>query len=391
MRGRACPGRSATCCRPRRASRCSSSTPKGSSRCPAARGRASASSTRTVPRGLRVRSPARSTSSCSVRTSAATPAATRGCRSSRRRCASRRSRPATCTRTTCAGRGCRTRSSRSGTARRSTAASASGAGTTSRVLLSPAEMLERLPRDAALRTREIADRCVFDLTQELGYRYPDFSDGVDPADVQLRAICEPRVRRALRGRERAQAARARAARRRARAHRAARSRRVLPAPLGGARARARVRARGARPGQPAPRAAAGPRARVERRLDRLLPDGPLARRPVEAGLSLGRFINDEMVAVPDIDLDFPRDIREKLIVRVTERYGRERAALVATLRDLPQPRRDPRRRQGARAAVRRSSSGSRASPTAGTRRASARSSTACRAGTPARAGKRSAR
>ena len=52
--------------------------------------------------------------------------------------------------------------------------------------------------------------------------------------------------------------------------------------------------------------------------------------PVEAGLSLGRFINDEMVAVPDIDLDFPREIREKLIVRVTERYGREHAALVAS-------------------------------------------------------------
>jgi len=34
--------------------------------------------------------------------------------------------------------------------------------------------------------------------------------------------------------------------------------------------------------------------------------------------------------VPDIDLDFPRDIREKLIVAVTERYGRERAALVAS-------------------------------------------------------------
>ena len=52
--------------------------------------------------------------------------------------------------------------------------------------------------------------------------------------------------------------------------------------------------------------------------------------PVAAGLSLGRFINDEMVAAPDIDLDFPRDIREKLIVRVTERYGREHAALVAS-------------------------------------------------------------
>jgi error-prone DNA polymerase len=34
--------------------------------------------------------------------------------------------------------------------------------------------------------------------------------------------------------------------------------------------------------------------------------------------------------VPDIDLDFPRDIREKLIVAVTERYGREHAALVAS-------------------------------------------------------------
>src|SRR5438034_6805650 len=51
-------------------------------------------------------------------------------------------------------------------------------------------MEDRLPRDAAARTREVADRCTFDLTQELGYRYPDFSDGPDPADVQLRAICE---------------------------------------------------------------------------------------------------------------------------------------------------------------------------------------------------------
>ena len=34
--------------------------------------------------------------------------------------------------------------------------------------------------------------------------------------------------------------------------------------------------------------------------------------------------------MPDIDLDFPRDIREKLIVGVTERYGREHAALVAS-------------------------------------------------------------
>ena len=38
--------------------------------------------------------------------------------------------------------------------------------------------------------------------------------------------------------------------------------------------------------------------------------------PVEADLSLGRFLNRELASVPDIDLDFPRDIREQLIVRV---------------------------------------------------------------------------
>src|ERR671923_995405 len=52
--------------------------------------------------------------------------------------------------------------------------------------------------------------------------------------------------------------------------------------------------------------------------------------PVAADLSLGRFLNRELASVPDIDLDFPREIREKLIVRVTERYGREHAALVAS-------------------------------------------------------------
>src|SRR5207342_308424 len=38
--------------------------------------------------------------------------------------------------------------------------------------------------------------------------------------------------------------------------------------------------------------------------------------PVQADLPLGRFLNRELVSVPDIDLDFPRDIREKLIVGV---------------------------------------------------------------------------
>src|SRR5439155_21180123 len=52
--------------------------------------------------------------------------------------------------------------------------------------------------------------------------------------------------------------------------------------------------------------------------------------PVKNGLFLGRFLNEEITALPDIDLDFPRDIREKLIPRVHDRYGPERAALVAS-------------------------------------------------------------
>ena len=51
--------------------------------------------------------------------------------------------------------------------------------------------------------------------------------------------------------------------------------------------------------------------------------------PVRNGLFLGRFLNEEITEAPDIDLDFPRDIREKLIPRIHERYGGERSALVA--------------------------------------------------------------
>ena len=41
-----------------------------------------------------------------------------------------------------------------------------------------------------LRTAEIAAGLAFDLTEELGYRYPDFSEGFDTPDGQLREVCE---------------------------------------------------------------------------------------------------------------------------------------------------------------------------------------------------------
>ena len=40
---------------------------------------------------------------------------------------------------------------------------------------------------------------------------------------------------------------------------------------------------------------------------------------------------DELASVPDIDLDFPRNIREELILRVHEKYGWERAALTGMI------------------------------------------------------------
>ncbi len=54
--------------------------------------------------------------------------------------------------------------------------------------------------------------------------------------------------------------------------------------------------------------------------------------PVEKNLFSARFLNEEVnedTVAPDIDLDFPRDIREKLIPRVHDRYGADRSALVA--------------------------------------------------------------
>src|SRR5262249_36808179 len=51
--------------------------------------------------------------------------------------------------------------------------------------------------------------------------------------------------------------------------------------------------------------------------------------PIANELLIGRFLNEELTSLPDIDLDFPRDIREKLIPRVHERFGHDRSALVA--------------------------------------------------------------
>ena len=200
-------------------------------------------------------------------------------------------------------------------------------------LRSPEEMLERFSFDraAAERSAILAERLEFDLTEELGYRYPDFSDGEESAIRQLAGICHAAV-----------------------------SERYGPCDTvsqGQACARldgelalidelglagffllhhevlelARECAREVR-GTDSPRAFLPPGRGRGSSVGSIVCylTGLSHVDPVSNELSLGRFLNRELASVPDIDLDFPRDIREKLIVRVTERYGREHAALVAS-------------------------------------------------------------
>ena len=200
------------------------------------------------------------------------------------------------------------------------------------VLLPPAELLERFPddREAVARSGELAQRLEFDLTEELGYRYPDFSDGVEPAIVQLRALCD----RLFRERYASLNGHKRRARQRLDEELALIERIGLAGffllhweVLELAREVA-VEVRGSSVARQMLPPGRGRGSSVGSIVCYLT--GLSHVDPVEADLSLGRFLNDELSSVPDIDLDFPRDIREQLIVRVTEKYGREHAALVAT-------------------------------------------------------------
>jgi error-prone DNA polymerase len=200
------------------------------------------------------------------------------------------------------------------------------------VLLAPDAMAERLPddRDAVARTAELAERLEFDLTHELGYRYPDFSDRDEPAIAELARVCD----RAFEARYPSNTVLQGQARARLDEELA------LIADLGLAgffllhwevlELAADV-AREVR-GRDTPRHSLPPGRGRGSSVGSLVCylTGLSHVDPVEAGLSLGRFLNRELDSVPDIDLDFPRDIREKLIVALTERYGHEHAALVAS-------------------------------------------------------------
>jgi error-prone DNA polymerase len=209
------------------------------------------------------------------------------------------------------------------------------------VLASPAELEERFPldRDAVWRTGELAERLEFDLTEDLGYRYPDFSDTGEPAIVQLARVCD----RAFAERY-GDANTLRVPGSRSRHRTLARERLdeelKLIDELGLAgffllhwevlelARECAVEVRGGSVARNILPPGRGRGSSVGSIVCYLT--GLSHVDPVHAGLSLGRFLNREMASVPDIDLDFPRDIREKLIVAVCERYGHEHSALVAS-------------------------------------------------------------
>src|SRR4051812_38574087 len=201
-------------------------------------------------------------------------------------------------------------------------------GNSSHVLAPPEAMAERFTgyEDAVEESGRLAERLEFDLTHDLGYRYPGAED--PEADAKLAEICRARLGDRYTGRAALRKAGARLEQELELIRGLGLSgffilhrdllelaREVAAEVRGGSAARAVLP-----PGR-------GRGSSVSSIVCYLT--GLSHIDPVENDLFLGRFLNEELSALPDIDLDFPRDIREVLIPRVHERYGYERSGLVA--------------------------------------------------------------
>ncbi|HET8980667.1 MAG TPA: error-prone DNA polymerase [Solirubrobacteraceae bacterium] len=203
-------------------------------------------------------------------------------------------------------------------------------GNFSHVLASPEAMAARFAEhpEAVAETARLAAQLQFDLSSDLGYRYPGAEDG--EAMRTLTELCDVRARERYAGepvwiRERA-------------AGRLAEEMRIIEAlglpgffllhhDLLELAREVAVEVRGpdsARALLPPGRGRGSSVSSIVCYLTGLSHVDPIANE-----LLIGRFLNDELTSLPDIDLDFPRDIREKLIPRIHERYGHERSALVA--------------------------------------------------------------
>ena len=199
-------------------------------------------------------------------------------------------------------------------------------GNSSSALASPEAMAARFAEhpEAVHESGRLAERLTFDLTSDLGYSYPGAED--EHADRKLADVCAHRLdERYPRGHERA----------RARLdeelavirHLGLSGFFLLHRDMLELAREVAAEVRGAdevRAILPPGRGRGSSVASIVCYLTGLSHIDPLANE-----LHLGRFLNEDLTALPDIDLDFPRDIREVLIPRVHERYGHDRSALVA--------------------------------------------------------------
>ena len=201
-------------------------------------------------------------------------------------------------------------------------------GNSSHALAPPEAMAARFGEhpDAVAETERLAERLTFDLTSDLGYAYPGSED--PEADAKLAGICRDRVaERYPRGEARARAEARIEEELRVICHLGLAGFFLLHRDMLELAREVAVEVRGTdtvRSTLPPGRGRGSSVASIVCYLTGLSHIDPLANE-----LHLGRFLNEDLTALPDIDLDFPRDIREVLIPRVHERYGHDRSALVA--------------------------------------------------------------
>ena len=201
-------------------------------------------------------------------------------------------------------------------------------GNHTHALSAPAAMARRFADhpEAVAETLVLSEQLAFDLTRDLGYRYPGAEDL--HAEGRLSELCAHRLQERFSSSAR-------------RAHAQARLEEELAviSKLGLAgffvlhhdmlelarEVAAEVRGRESVRGLLAPGRGRG--SSVSSLVCYLI--GLSHIDPIANELALGRFLHEDLRGLPDIDLDFPRDVREVLIPRVHDRYGRDRAALVA--------------------------------------------------------------
>ncbi|HST68689.1 MAG TPA: error-prone DNA polymerase [Solirubrobacterales bacterium] len=201
-------------------------------------------------------------------------------------------------------------------------------GNSTSALTSPAAMTARFVEypEAVAETERLAERLRFDLTEQLGYRYPGSEDA--DADTELARVCNHHFGRRYAGSARLLEAQWRLEEELAIIRKLGLSGFfLLHRDLLELAREVAAEVRGPESARNVLPPGRGRGSSVSSIVCYLT--GLSHVDPVEADLFAGRFLNEETTTLPDIDLDFPRDIREVLIPRVHERWGADRSALVA--------------------------------------------------------------